>query len=138
MAGNIRNCRRCGRLFVFVGGPVCPDCLAKEEEQYRKVKLYIDDHPGCGVQETSDETGVPVDIVVEFLRQGLLVTGSGPEGQLVCMICRRPITKGRICPRCEAALGMGSRPKVDQGRQVSQVSQVSRMYTMDSIGKKTN
>jgi len=131
MAGSIRNCKRCGKLYVFVGGAVCPDCLAKEEEQYRKVKLYIDSHPGCGVQETSDGTGVPVDIVVEFLRQGLLVTGSGPEGQLVCMICKKPITKGRVCPKCEAALTLGNKPTADRGRQVA------RMYTMDSIGRKT-
>jgi hypothetical protein len=130
MGGSIRNCKRCGKLYVYVGGAICPYCLAKEEEQYRKVKHYIDNHPGCGIQETSDETGVPVDLVVEFVRQGLLVAENGPESQLVCVICKKPIVKGRICPKCEAALGMGIKQPADRGRQVA------RMYTMDTIGRK--
>ena len=132
MAGNIRNCKRCGKLFLYAGVPICPDCLGKEDEQFRKVKHYIDEHKGAGVQETSDETGVPVDVVVEFLRQGLLATGSGADGQLVCMVCKKPITRGRLCPRCEAALGAGTNSqRQEQGRAA-----IARMYTMDSIGKK--
>jgi len=131
MAGNIRNCKRCGKIFLYAGVPICPECLAKEDEQFRKVKRYIDEHSGAGVQETSDETGVPVDVVVEFLRQGLLVTGSGAGGQLVCMVCKRPITRGRLCPKCEAALGPGASSQTKQ-----QAGVVARMYTMDSIGKK--
>lgn len=131
MAGTIRNCKRCGKVFLYAGAPVCPECLAKEEDQFRKVKHYIDEHSGAGVQETSDETGVPVDVVVEFLRQGLLVTGSGSDGQLVCMVCKKPITRGRLCPRCEAALGGGQ----DFQKQFQNRTQ-ARMYTMDSIGKK--
>ncbi len=139
MAREVRNCKRCGKIFVYAGVPFCPECLAKEEEQFRTVKRYLDEHPGAGVQETSDETKVPVDIVVEFLRQGLLVTASGSAGQLTCMICKKPITRGRLCPKCEAALAVkarwgqelgadGARNKASQGQD--------RFYTMDSIGRR--
>lgn len=130
MAGEVRNCKRCGKLFMCAGTPVCPECLVKEEEQYRVVKRYLDGHPGTGVQETSDETKVPVDVVVEFLRQGLLVIGAGPLSQLTCIVCKKPITKGRLCARCEAALGPGAATDRKPGQ--------SRMYTMESIGKKNS
>lgn len=132
MSREVRNCRRCGKIFVYVGVPVCRDCLAKEEEQYNVVKRYVDGHPGSGVQETSDETGVPVDVVVEFLRRGLLVTQSGPAGQLVCVVCKKPITKGKLCPKCEEALAVCQVPSVENTHVRS------RMYTMDSIGRKSD
>ena len=131
MAGNIRNCKRCGKIFLYAGVPICPECLAKEDQQFVKVKHYIDEHSGAGVQETSDETGVPLDVVVEFLRQGLLVTGSGAAGPLACMVCKKPITRGRLCPKCEAALGAGTKFQAQNQSRFP-----SRMYTMDSIGKK--
>jgi hypothetical protein len=127
--GEVRNCKRCGKVFLYAGVPICPECLAKEDEQFRKVNRYIDSHQGAGVEETSDETGVPVDIVVEFLRQGLLVTGSGANAQLTCMVCKKPITRGRLCPKCEAALGAGT-------GKLARSLEGARMYTMESIGKK--
>ena len=140
MTGQIRNCKRCAKLFVFVGLPICPDCLAKEEEQYRKVKLYLDDHQGASVVEVSDGTGVPADVVVEFLRQGLLVKGNGPDEQLVCMVCKKPITRGRLCPKCEAALGNMKNWTEEQrsnARKNPEEQARSRMYTLDSIGRKS-
>ncbi len=138
MAGTIRNCKRCGRVFLSTGHPVCRECLAKEDGQFIKVKHYLAEHPGAGVQETSDETEVPLDVVVEFLRQGLLVTGDGADGWLVCMVCKKPITRGRLCPNCEAALGAGTkfRSQQQRGQGEAQAQAKARMYTMESIGKK--
>jgi hypothetical protein len=136
----VRNCKRCGKIFVYAGIPVCPECLEKEEEQYRKVKRYLDEHPRAGVSETSEGTGVPVEVVVEFLRQGLLVTQAGPAGQLTCMICKKPITRGRLCPRCEALLGASSAGGQSPGsegppKELPRDPSKERMYVMDMIGR---
>ena len=131
MATDIRNCKRCGRVFVYVGIPVCTGCLDKEEEQYRKVKRYLDTNPRAGIEETSDETGVPSEMVIEFLRQGLLVTAPGPGGQLTCMICKKPITRGRICPKCETSL----MTMADKAPPVQEPSH-GRMYVMEMIAKR--
>ena len=77
MAREIRNCRRCGKLFVYVGVPVCEACVKKEEEQYARVRQYLDENPRAGVKETSEATEVPVEMVIEFVRKGLLVTSGG-------------------------------------------------------------
>lgn len=139
MGSGLRNCKRCGKLFVYAGVPVCPECLEKEEEQYRKVKKYLDSNPRAGVDETSEQTGVPSEMVIEFLRQGLLVTAGGPGGQLTCAICHRPITKGRLCPKCEASLASaaGRTAPADRGEALREsLRERDRMYVIDMITKR--
>lgn len=132
MAREVRNCKRCGRIFVYVGVPICEDCLRKEEEQYAKVRRYLDENPRAGVRETSEATDVPVEIVMEFIRKGLLITSSGVgEEKVTCAICGRPIPSGRVCAKCEAALvtASGKRPPAVLADDKSQ----SRMYSIDMI-----
>lgn len=140
MTREVRNCKRCGKVFVYAGIPVCPECLEREEDQYRKVKRFLDEHPRAGVSETSEGTGVPIEVVIEFMRQGLLVTSAGPGGQLTCMICKKPITRGRLCPKCEALLGAsGSRAQKqapEEQRELPRGPSQERMYVMDFIGRK--
>ncbi|MGI6633400.1 MAG: MerR family transcriptional regulator [Bacillota bacterium] len=135
MAREIRNCRRCGKLFVYVGVPVCEACVKKEEEQYARVRQYLDENPRAGVKETSEATEVPVEMVIEFVRKGLLVTsgGSGIEG-ISCAICGKRISSGRVCPKCEADLLTAtgrSRPVA-----VGDDKKMSRMYSMDMISRR--
>lgn len=99
----IRNCPRCGKLFVYVGVPICRDCLEQEEQQYNSVRQYLKDHPGATPGEISEKTGVPVHMVMEFLRRGLLQSAAHTE-DLTCVICRKPITSGKICPECQSQL----------------------------------
>lgn len=139
MGSGLRNCKRCGKIFVYAGVPVCPECLEKEEAQYSKVKRYLDANPGAGVDETSEQTGVPPEMVIEFLRQGLLVHATGPGGQLTCAICHRPIIRGRLCPKCEASLaaaaGKGVPP--DRGSNPREsLSDRDRMYVIDLITRR--
>lgn len=138
MAKEMRNCKRCGKVFLYAGVPICPECLEKEEKQFRDVKRYLEENPRSGVSEISEGTGVPVEVVIEFLRQGLLVSQPGSSGQLTCMICKRPITRGKICPRCEAMLNATRAQLRDLGKAEgdSQPGKMekSRMYVMDMIG----
>lgn len=139
MGTALRNCKRCGKIFVYAGVSICPECLEKEEEQYGKVKRYVDANPRAGVDETSEQTGVPAELVIEFLRQGLLINTPGPEGQLTCMICKRPITKGRVCPKCEATLAAaaGKAPAPDPGDKLREnLRDRGRMYVIDMITKR--
>lgn len=139
MGSGLRNCKRCGRIFVYAGVPICPECLEREENQYRKVKRYLDANPRSGVDETSEQTGVPPEMVIEFLRQGLLVNAAGPDGQLTCMICHKPIIKGRLCPRCEASLAAAAGKGAPPDRESSlreRLSDRDRMYVIDLITKR--
>lgn len=142
MAPEVRNCRRCGKIFVYVGVPVCEDCLKKEEEQYAKVKRYLDEHPRAGVRETSEATDVPAEVIVEFVRRGILITSSrSGENHVLCAICGKPISSGRVCPKCETALisATGKMPSVRTQKVDSAPgddNRRSRMYSIDMIVRK--
>ena len=56
----LRNCRRCGKLFNYVGKPICNECVQQDEKDFELVKAYIYDHPKATITEVSKETGVSV------------------------------------------------------------------------------
>lgn len=148
MAGSLRNCKRCGKVFMYAGVPICPECIEKEEEQYSQVKRYLDAHPGAGVRQTSEGTGVPLEVVMDFLREGLLINVSdAPNNQLTCVICGKPISSGRICRKCEETLKGASSESETSGTVEIHVEQQprleppptvnqGRMYVLDMISKR--
>ncbi len=99
----LRNCRRCGRPFLYAGLPLCPDCQEEEERVFQILKDYLYDHPEAQLGQIVRETGVPYEVIVRFLRDGRL-TLKGAESPLRCEHCGAPIGSGRLCEPCTAAL----------------------------------
>ena len=146
----IQNCKKCGRLFVSSGSMLCPECIEKEDEQFQIVKRYLTENPGSSVMTVSEKTGVAVETVTEFIRQGRLMgmEPQGTENVLVCIICKKPISAGRICDECQKALSGRSsdvsgkengkidveRPKLSIDEQNERIGE--RMYTIDLIRRK--
>lgn len=102
MNANLRNCPQCGRLFSPGSRNICNRCLDKEEEDYMVVRRYVRDHPGASVFEASEETGVEEDKIMQFIRDGRLVS-KGLKGSLRCEGCGKTIDSGRFCPDCTQA-----------------------------------
>ena len=45
MEMNVRNCKKCGKIFNYVTGyPICPTCKSALEEKFHEVKQYIYDN----------------------------------------------------------------------------------------------
>ncbi len=126
----LSNCQRCGKVFVREAVPVCRDCLALEEKQYLVVKEYLHKNPGVPAVKVSEATGVPAQLVIEFLRKGLLAgIKPGPNESLTCVICKRPIASGSVCLKCEKTLlSMFSRKDSPKPGADSQ-----RMYSAEAI-----
>ncbi|HCC07444.1 MAG TPA: MerR family transcriptional regulator [Clostridiales bacterium] len=97
---DIKNCRKCGKVFSYTGNIHCPECVEKEEEEFKMVKDYIYDHPKCSVYEVSEITGVAVRNIVNFLKQDRLESVEGLSSLLVCEKCGQSIKSGRYCPKC--------------------------------------
>ena len=58
---DVRNCRMCGKLYNFIGGPyrnLCPNCIEKMEEKFDEVKEYIEEHKAATINEVSEECDV--------------------------------------------------------------------------------
>ncbi len=75
MAGELRNCIRCGRPFVYYGGkPICPECKEELERDFLKVYNYLRDHPRARIKEVAEETGVDEEDILDFIDEGRIET----------------------------------------------------------------
>lgn len=101
LALKLKNCKRCGKLFVFNGVDLCPDCLQEDEEDFRKVKDYLYHYPKSTVFEISEATGVSTEKIWDFFKQGKLELADKNSGiSLTCERCGKPIRSGRFCNEC--------------------------------------
>ena len=114
---NVRNCKKCGKLFNYVAGaPVCPACKEALEEKFQEVKKYVYEHPGCGITEVSDECDVETKQIKQWLREERLQFSEDSAVLLNCESCGAPIRSGRFCDKCKASMAqtLGSTYKKDK------------------------
>ena len=50
---DVRNCKNCGKLFQFVGKPICPACNKKLEDKFFEVRDYIYENPTANMGKVS-------------------------------------------------------------------------------------
>ncbi len=103
MLDNVRKCKECGKLFNFIGRPICPDCLKRMDDEFQSVRKYIYDNPNAGIEEVSEETEVSVKTIMRFLREGRLQLRSA-SGALLCEKCGKPLQTGTMCEDCKKKL----------------------------------
>lgn len=112
MGSNVRQCKKCGRIFVSYGTSMCPNCAQEMDRIFQLIKDYIYDHPSTNVIEISEKTGVEASVVLEFLKEDRLAIKT-TEKLLVCESCGCSITSGRYCSKCldelESALNSARR-----------------------------
>ncbi len=103
---DVRNCRKCGKIYNYVGGaPLCPVCKQEEEEDFQRVKEYLYEFPGASVTQVSTELDISIEKIKRFLKEGRLEI-TNDEGNLIleCEKCGRSIKSGRYCDACERDL----------------------------------
>jgi flagellar operon protein (TIGR03826 family) len=143
---DIRNCRRCGKMYQFNGSYICNNCIRQDDEDFRKVKEYVVTHAGASSVEVSEKTEVDIKTINRFLREGRLeaegVEIEAEDTGISCENCRRPIKSGRFCERCTQELQQQFKkaaeslepekaPKIDKN-----VSGKEALHTYDAILKK--
>lgn len=117
---DVRNCRKCGRIFNYVMGPfVCARCRDEMESKFQEVKTYIREHPGVDVQTVSDECDIDKSQIYQWLREERLELAEGSMITLSCESCFKPIKSGRYCDVCKRNLAMGfkqavAKPKIPE------------------------
>ncbi|NPV69699.1 MAG: MerR family transcriptional regulator [Firmicutes bacterium] len=131
---DIRNCSECGRVFVDRGNELCPRCVEEEDRQFEVVRRYVEAHANASVDEVSEETKVPKERIVRFLRLGRLVQGSVSGFELRCDVCGSVIETGRVCRKCKEGF---DRVAQDLTRKPLEPEKrgFERMHTYDSIKK---
>lgn len=130
----VRNCKRCKRIFMFGGtGPqLCDECKRLEDEEFEKVRTFVRDFPGATVQEVSKETEVPTRLIYRFLKEGKLEVSEASPIALQCENCGARIKSGRFCIACSKRL---ANDMISAGKSLRDaVDKSSDAYAKDKAG----
>ncbi len=117
---DVRNCRKCGKLFNYAMGPIiCQHCKDGLEEKFQEVKKYVYEHPGCGIAEVAEECEVEAKQIKQWLREERLQFTEDSAVLLNCETCGAPIRSGRFCDKCKASMvqTLGSTYKKERPRE---------------------
>ena len=100
---NVRNCRKCGRIFNYVSGPpICMQCREALEAKFQEVKKYIQEHAHASIPEVSEACDVSTNQIQQWLRDERLELCEGSGITLQCEECGASIVTGRYCEKCKA------------------------------------
>lgn len=99
---DVRNCKTCGRMFNYLGGPpICPLCQKAIEDKFQAVKAYLGEHPDARVAEISAEMDVSVKQIKQWIREERLAFSANSVEGIECENCGKMIRTGRFCDACK-------------------------------------
>ena len=97
---NVKNCRKCGRLFNYISGPfMCPECRKALEETFQEVKKYVFEHPGATILEVADLCQVEPNQIKQWIREERLQFSEDSAIKVDCEKCGTMIKIGRASCR---------------------------------------
>jgi len=114
---DIIQCKFCKRPFQTINSKICPSCLEQIDKDFIVVRDYIYDNKKADIDEVSENTGVNKAIVLHLLREGRLQIVSVESGSalLFCEVCKKPISKGRLCESCRTDVSSTMKQSVGGG-----------------------
>ena len=104
MAGTLKNCPRCGALFMDMGRKICDKCYEQELKDEETAAEYVREHPDARAKEIAEATGVREKLIVKMIREGRFISTSGVEIYYGCERCGKPIKRGRFCDACNKSI----------------------------------
>ena len=105
---NVKNCRRCGKIFNYIGGqPICPTCREDIEKKFNTVKEYIRENPKASIPQICEECEVDTSQLQQWIREERLVFADDSPVGIPCEGCGTMIHTGKYCEKCKADLAKG-------------------------------
>lgn len=102
---NVRNCRKCGRMFNYITGmPICQSCKDAMEVKFQEVKEYIRANKGVGINEVAEACDVEPQQITQWLREDRLEVTENSSIMLNCESCGSPIRSGKYCDKCRTSM----------------------------------
>lgn len=137
---DVKNCKGCGKLFNYLSGPpLCPSCAAALDVKFEEVKEFVYDHPRCGIQEVSEEMGVSIPQIKQWIREERLSFAEDSMIGLECEGCGITIKTGRFCKACKDKLARGFTdvyPSEKQVQKQKDLKESPKMRFLDNGGNK--
>lgn len=117
---NVRNCRKCGKLFNYISGmPICPACKEKAEESFQTVKKYIRENPHADIREVSEKCEVETAQIQQWIREERLEFTEDSPIKLPCENCGAMIRAGKYCEKCKASMAKNLSSAIDKAKAVA-------------------
>ncbi len=106
---NVKNCRKCRRLFNYVSGPqLCPACVEALEAKFQEVKEYVRANPNlASIQDVAKACDVEPQQINQWIREERLTFGDDSPMGVTCESCGAMIKTGRFCEKCKSDLAKG-------------------------------
>jgi len=99
---NVRNCRKCGKLFNHIAGmPICPECKEKLELKFQEVKKYIRDNRTADMKEIAEACEVESGQIQQWIREDRLEITEDSPVKIPCENCGAMIRSGKYCEKCK-------------------------------------
>ncbi|BAB07343.1 hypothetical protein P4637_02260 [Halalkalibacterium halodurans] len=139
MKNNLANCPVCGELFVKALRPICNKCFRKREENYEKVSTFLRKKSNrmATVTEVYEKTGVSIQDIEQFIREGRIQLKQFPNLGYPCESCGATIREGRLCHGCadnlKAGLDAGEKEKQFQQRKQANEKAKEKNLTYHSL-----
>ena len=114
---DVKNCRDCGSLFNYLGGPrICPSCKKKLEDKFHQVKEYIYENKDATMNQVAEENEVSIQQLKQWVREERLSFSPDSSVRIECESCGAMIQTGRYCESCKKQLanGLGGLYKKDE------------------------
>lgn len=131
---DLKNCTKCGRIFSYAGSQICSRCSTNDEDDYKKVKDYLYDHPGSTISEVSEGTGVTEKQILRYLRENKIEVRDDSNFIIDCERCGVPIKSGRFCDKCVSSMQKEFmsvlKPKTEE-KKIEPSKQSNRMFVAE-------
>ena len=116
----VRNCRTCGRLFNYIGGPanMCPACRDELEKKFQVVKEFIRENPKSTIQEISDANEVTTNQIRQWIREERLQFSEDSPVGIECENCGATIRTGRFCENCKNTMASALTKSIEKPKPV--------------------
>ena len=130
---DVKNCKRCRRLFNYINGPaLCTQCREELEKKFQEVKKYLFDNRGATIADVVENCEVEESQIRQWVREERLEFSAGVDIGMSCETCGAPITSGRFCEKCKASMinnltAAGRRPEAEAPKEAKPQSRENRM-----------
>ena len=138
---DVRNCKRCNRIFTYTGKNICNYCIEEEQADFDKVREYLFNNRRSTASQVSEATDVDLKVITRFLREGRLESDlvvNDDDGELNCEKCNRQIKSGRFCENCIDELQNGlKKASLEISNNLALKNEMKmRVHTFDVVKKK--
>lgn len=112
----LRNCRKCKKLFISISGRItCQECYEEKEKSYDRVFEYLSKNPDASVGDICKATKVTEDSIVELVKNKKIALNVSVEYK--CEICGKKIKVGKVCEECKKKVSKELDKVIDKVRK---------------------